>query len=215
MEQNTNGIIIRLHPLTETSLIVHWLSAECGRIATVAKGARRPTSPFSGKLDLFFVSDFTFRRSRRSDLHTLCELQLLHNPAFLRTDLDYLQQYSYCVKLIEQSTEVETPIPEIYQLAIDMLKFLEDAGPAARNILLFEIKLLSELGLAPRITSAGLSAIAVSILNKMLHCDWQEAHEIALTTQALHEIDRFLSQFIVYHLNRIPKDRPKALLMEA
>jgi len=71
MDERATGLILRLRPLTETSLIVNWLTAEGGRIATVAKGARRPKSPFRGKLDLFYEADFSLLRSRRSDLHIL------------------------------------------------------------------------------------------------------------------------------------------------
>ncbi|HXA44461.1 MAG TPA: recombination protein O N-terminal domain-containing protein, partial [Candidatus Angelobacter sp.] len=58
MIKNATGIILRTRPLTETSLIVHWLTPDLGRLATVAKGARRPKSPFAGRLDLFYVADF-------------------------------------------------------------------------------------------------------------------------------------------------------------
>ena len=76
MDGPTLGIILRTRPLTETSLIVHWLTPDAGRIATVAKGARRPQSPFRGKLDLFYLAALSYRLSRRSELHTLCEVVL-------------------------------------------------------------------------------------------------------------------------------------------
>jgi recombinational DNA repair protein (RecF pathway) len=40
--QRSEGIVLRLRPLGDTSLIVHWLTPEHGRLATVAKGARGP-----------------------------------------------------------------------------------------------------------------------------------------------------------------------------
>src|ERR1041385_483360 len=64
MEERTTGIILRTRPLTETSLIVQWLTPDLGRIATIAKGARRPKSPFRGQLDLFYQAGFRFRRTR-------------------------------------------------------------------------------------------------------------------------------------------------------
>ena len=76
MIQSATGMILRTRPLTETSLILHWLTPDFGRIATVAKGARRPKSPFLGKLDVFYLADFSFSRSRRSDLHALREVSL-------------------------------------------------------------------------------------------------------------------------------------------
>ena len=71
MIESATGIILRTRPLTDTSLIVRWLTPNFGRMATVAKGARRLKSPFLGKLDLFYLADFSFSRSRHSDLHIL------------------------------------------------------------------------------------------------------------------------------------------------
>src|SRR5512140_207827 len=105
MIQTTEGLVLRTRPLTETSLIVCWLTPDCGRISTVAKGARRPKSPFRGRLDLFYEAEFSFRRSRRSELHTLNEVVLRDTHAGLRQDLAYLQQASYCAALVEQTTE--------------------------------------------------------------------------------------------------------------
>jgi DNA repair protein RecO (recombination protein O) len=53
MIETATGLIFRTRSLTETSLIVQWLTPHLGRLATVAKGARRVKSPFHGKLDLF------------------------------------------------------------------------------------------------------------------------------------------------------------------
>ena len=66
MEERASGIILRTRPFTETSLVVEWLTEDAGRISTVAKGARRPKSPFIGKLDLFYEADFSFVRSQKS-----------------------------------------------------------------------------------------------------------------------------------------------------
>src|SRR6185503_5652051 len=106
-----SGIILRTRPLTETSLIVQWLTPDLGRIATVAKGARRPKSPFRGKLDLFYQADFTFLRSRRSQLHLLREVTLREAHVALRQDVPMLQRAAYAVQLLERWTETDTPLP--------------------------------------------------------------------------------------------------------
>src|SRR5258708_36460489 len=96
MVETATGLVLRTRPLTETSLIVQWLTKDLGRLATVAKGARRARSPFRSKLDLFYLADFSFTRSRRSELHTLPEVTLRdpHKPP--RENLGYLRQISYC-----------------------------------------------------------------------------------------------------------------------
>src|SRR5215471_4708726 len=116
MIESARGLVLRCRPLTETSLIVHWLTPGLGRVATVAKGARRPNSSFRGKLDLFYEADFSFARSRRSELHTLREVLLRETHTFLRRELGHLQQAAYCAALIEQTTETETPLPFIFKL---------------------------------------------------------------------------------------------------
>src|SRR5260221_12786141 len=52
MTESATGLILRTRPLTETSLIGHWLTPDFGRIATVAKGTRMPKSPFAEHLEL-------------------------------------------------------------------------------------------------------------------------------------------------------------------
>src|ERR1700752_833910 len=99
VDERTTGLIVRTRPLTETSLIVHWLTPDLGRIATVAKGARRSKSPFRGKLDLFYLAEFSFSRSRRSELHTLREVGLLDTNGALRKDLGCLRQACYAAAL--------------------------------------------------------------------------------------------------------------------
>src|SRR5579862_6207308 len=116
MVETATGLVLRTRPLTETSLIVHWLTRDLGRLATVAKGARRPQSGFRGKLDLFYLADFSFARSRRSELHTLREVRLLDTHKALRENIAYLQQAAYGVALVKQTTETETPLAEVFEL---------------------------------------------------------------------------------------------------
>jgi recombinational DNA repair protein (RecF pathway) len=49
----TPAILLRKMKLTETSLIVTWLTEHHGKLKTVAKGARQAKSRFAGRLDLF------------------------------------------------------------------------------------------------------------------------------------------------------------------
>src|SRR5512140_2560249 len=124
MIETATGLVLRTRPLTETSLIVQWLTPELGRLATVAKGARRPKSVFRGKLDLFYLADFSFSRSRRSELHTLREVTVRDTHSVLRTDLDSLQQAAYCAALVELATETETPLPAVFELLCGALELI-------------------------------------------------------------------------------------------
>ncbi len=209
MDEQTTGIILRTRPLTETSLIVHWLTPDLGRLATVAKGARRPKSPFQGKLDLFYRADLSFRRSRRSDLHTLCEVSVREFNHTLRKELGYLQQAAYFAKLLEQTTETETPLPTLFQLLLETLDCLAQSPLQFLTIYAFEIKLLHELGLGPDLTKCALTPGSMEALKRIAAADWQTVSRIRLSSGQNAEIGRDLEGFLRFHLGKIPAGRPR------
>ena|SRR5439155_7526135 len=149
MVEKTRGLIIRVLPLTETSLILDWLTADFGRISTAAKGARRHKSPFHGKLDLFYLADFSFVRSARSELHTIREVKVIETHPSLRKDVHALQQAAYCARLLVQATEKETPLPELFELMISTVARISQGPPNPKTVIEFEVSLLTELGLTP------------------------------------------------------------------
>ena len=211
MIESTHGIILRTRPLTETSLIVHWLTPEFGRVATVAKGARRSKSPFAGKLDLFYAADFSFSRSRSSDLHHLREVKLQETHGAIREDMMKLQQAGYAAACIEQATETETPLPEIFELVRGFLKHLCGQKPQPQNIYALELKLLRELGLGPDWEAARLTPGAKIIGQTLLESDWTNGSRLKLSAAQGGELRQFLHGFLIIHLNRLPRGRAAAL----
>jgi DNA repair protein RecO (recombination protein O) len=211
MTESASGIILRARPLTETSLILHWLTPRLGRLATVAKGARRPKSPFRGKLDLFYEADFSFTRSRRSDLHNLREASLHDTHEALRRDLGWLQQAGYCATLIEQTTETETPIPAVFDLMRGFLKQLPQQPPQPITIFAFEMKLLAELGQSPDLEDSRLTPGARKILADLAANDWPALLRLRLSAPQVREIRQFLHGFLIWHLGKIPSGRDAAL----
>jgi DNA repair protein RecO (recombination protein O) len=208
MTESATGLILRTRPLTETSLIVNWLTPDHGRIATVAKGARRPKSPFAGKLDLFYLAEFTFSRSRRSELHTLREVGLKETHPALRTEIAYLQQAAYAAALIEQATETDTPVPGMFHLLHGLLEFVPHQPPLPQTVFALELKLLHELGLAPDLVEAKLTPGARQIAVVLGEADWPAIARLKLSEAQVAELRRFLHSFLMFHLGRIPKSRP-------
>jgi len=210
MDERAQGIVLRVYPLTETSLIIRWLTREFGRISTVAKGARRPKSPFRGKLDLFYRADLIFGRSRRSELHTLREVNLRETHPFLRKELGYLQQASYCSALIEQVTETETPMPAIFDLLSDFLNQLGAPPLAPQTVFAFELKLLNELGLKPDLAKSSLTIGAQQIVQALATSDWGAITRSRLSAAQSRELRQFLHEFQIFHLGRVPDSRSAA-----
>ena len=211
MIESATGLILRTRPLTETSLIVHWLTPDFGRIATVAKGARRIKSPFLGKLDLFYLADFSFSRSRRSDSHTLREISLRETHRALRQDIRRLRQAAYAAAFVEQATETGTPLPAIFELMNGFLGCLCRHPSAPQIVLAFELKLLHELGLKPDLGKTKLTSGAKQIVRALMQNDWPACSRLKPTPAQADELLQFLHGFLIFYLGRLPKGRTTAL----
>src|SRR5215469_14562184 len=188
MIESGAGIILRTLPLTETSLIVRWLSPNFGRIATAAKGARRAKSPFSGKLDLYYEADISLSRSRTSDLHTLREVNLRQTNAALRLDVGKLRQAAYAAGFIVQATEPETPLPDIFELFRRFLESLSAHAPSQQLVPAFELKMLVELGLEPDWKETKLEPGTKKVVEAMQQRDFNSILSVKPTDKQLIEI---------------------------
>ena len=210
--ERATGIVLRTRPLTDTSLIVHWLTPDLGRLATVAKGARRPKSPFRGQIDLFYTGRTEFRAQPPFRSAHLARSQGCWKATpRLRPELAYLQQASYCAALIEQTTETETPAARTPRTIRRLLRELPQHPPRPATIFAFEMKLLEDLGQQPNLTEASLSPGAKQLFDKFISEDWRSIFRLRLSPAQEHEIEKFLHGFLIYHLGRLPRGRAAAL----
>ena len=139
--ESTLAILLRKRKLSDTSVIVSWCTESLGCIQTVAKGARRARSPFAGKLDLFFETEIQIARSRRSDLHTLTEVELRNPFAGIRKTHLRTQTAAYFVELIEICTESDHHEPELFSLLQRAFGYLNENDPNLKAVAHFEAEL--------------------------------------------------------------------------
>lgn len=155
--ETTAAILIRLTRLTETSLIVHWFTEAHGLIKTVAKGARRAKSPFSGQLDLFFSGEISLRRARSGELHHLNEVSIRHWREGLRKNYSSTLLAAYCCQLLESAVEPEHPVPELHDLLRRALDHLDSNAASLRALRHFESELARLLGVSHDLRPAEIS----------------------------------------------------------
>ena len=203
MDERATGLVLRVFPLTETSLVVHWFSPEAGRIATVAKGARRPKSLFRGKLDLFHLAEFSFQRSRHSDLHTLREVALLDTFPHLRTDVELLDCLARAAKLLNRATEEQTPLPAEFGLMLELVHRLDGGGVGGFWLSVFEVKFLASQGQAPDWAKANLDAGTSAVAARMAKDDWAGLAKLRPSRVQLGRLAGFLDSFIRRHIGSI------------
>jgi DNA repair protein RecO (recombination protein O) len=139
--ESTEAILLRKRKFSDTTLIVSWCTELIGCVQTIAKGARRPKSPFAGKLDLFFEAEISIVRSRKTDLHTLAEVVLKNPFAGIRRNYLRTQTAAYFVELIEICTERDHREPGLFGLLRRAFGYLDANDPTARAVAHFETEL--------------------------------------------------------------------------
>ncbi len=138
----TAAILISRHLLTETSLIVHWCSAECGLFKTVAKGALRRKSPFAGRLDLFVTCEVIFLRvPQHGPAHPEGGASETEARLGLRGSHARVLAGTYFCKLVEMVAERETPLDGVYDLLRLSLDYLVSHEPRVALVERFERRL--------------------------------------------------------------------------
>jgi DNA repair protein RecO (recombination protein O) len=137
----TAAILLRKRKFSDTSLIVSWCTDSFGCIQTIAKGARRPKSPFTGKLDLFFEAEISIVQSRKSHLHTLTEVVVKNPFAGIRSNYLRTQTAAYFVELVEICTERDHREPELFMLLHRAFGYLDLNDPTPRAVAHFETEL--------------------------------------------------------------------------
>ena len=149
MTESATGIILRTRPLTETSLIVHWLTPD----ARTHRHGRQRRAPDQvavlGKLDLFYLADFSFSRSRRSDLHTLREVSLRETHGAIRADIVEIAAGGLRGGVHRTGDRNrDAAAGKFRDCCADFLNCFATAA-APQLLFAFEFKLLRELGLEP------------------------------------------------------------------
>jgi DNA repair protein RecO (recombination protein O) len=207
MDHQTQGIVLRLHPFSETSLIVRWLTPDLGRIATLARGSLRPKSPLRGRLDLCYWAQLTIVLSRRGTLHTLKEVALRETFPLFRHHYTALRHAAYGVQLIERATEPDTPLPGLFELLRDFLQTLAQHGPDTLRVLALELRLLAWSGQAPTTPPASFGPGERALFEQLLHAPWSMLPRLRAGPRQFDPIERLLRNLLTEHWSLPPRVR--------
>ena len=203
----TTGVVLHLHPVTETSLIVTWFTSGHGKLRTMAKGARRPKSPFRGSVEPFYFDELLFLRSRRSDLHILHECSVIEPHRRLREDFQKISGATYFCELVDLATEPEHAEPKLFSLLDSVLKHL-NANPWQPLLgRYFEINLLAALGFDPAKIKARLPPDVVKLLLHLREMRIDQLSRLKLSAQQFSALDSFFLWQAEQQFGRLPRSR--------
>ncbi len=141
---NQAVFVLHTYPFKETSLVVELFSHDHGRVATTAKGARRPRSAMRGMLQSFQPLMATW--SGKSELKTLHSLDWAGGLLLLKGEA--LMCGFYLNELLLRLLPREDAHEALFVYYAATLKTLASEVDLATTLRRFELKLLQELGYA-------------------------------------------------------------------
>jgi DNA repair protein RecO (recombination protein O) len=143
-QDNQPVFVLHTYPFRETSLVVELFSRQFGRIAAVAKGARRPRSAMRGMLQSF--QPLLAAWSGKSELRNLHSLEW--DEGLLLLQGGSLMCGFYLNELLLRLLAREDPqelLFDYYRDTLHALMSTRDMAPVLRR---FELRLLQEMGYA-------------------------------------------------------------------
>jgi len=142
------ALVLSVKEISESDLLVNFLSRERGRLSAVAKGARRSRRRFVNKLEPGHLLRIHLRKGRPGLAPFLEAADLLFAPEISRTDPRRFVLASYFIELCERSSPPAEG-QEVFPLLLETLKFLEKESPPPILKPYFELRLLRLLGWSP------------------------------------------------------------------
>ena len=240
----TEAVVLRSIPYGETSRIATLFTREKGKIAVVAKGARKPKSKFGSTLQVLSVVEAVIYYRPSRNVQTLAECAHLH--VHRMDDLGRLAAGMQMVELTNRVMQDEEEQPAVYELLAAVLGFLPNSQSNAILLqLFFKLQLATMLGFAPAFdredvrtlpTDGGLllyesGRIVAEVDEAEEGPAVQRASRAALRTFAtlsrarlevvarlparnLNEVQHLVAQYLRYHLAEAYPERAQKVLRQ-
>ncbi|MFA4906128.1 MAG: DNA repair protein RecO [Candidatus Margulisiibacteriota bacterium] len=141
----TQGIVLGSRPFDETGKLVTMLTRDYGKIRVIAKGAKRLTSKFGGRLEVFTLLEMSLAEGRNLDILSQAEALEWFGP--LRADSEKLSAGFYFIRIIDRATVDHQKNFDLFRLLYYSLKKLSEEKKREDAIKYFESNFLKVEGL--------------------------------------------------------------------
>jgi DNA repair protein RecO (recombination protein O) len=143
------ALCIRQWDWSETSQTVMLFARAHGLVRALAKGSRRPKSPYSGGVDVLTRGNIGLILRPQSELALLTEWDLAETFPALRTSLPVHHAGLFIADLLGHAVTDHDPHPVLYDAAVASLRLMRSPADVHPALLAFMWTLLTETGYSP------------------------------------------------------------------
>ncbi len=141
------GIVLKVRAYGESNKIVTLLTREAGKVATMARGAKKPSSRLSAVTQPFTYGMFMVQH--HTGMGTLQQGEHLNSMRHIREDIIATAYASYIMELVERVVEEGKAEPFAFEVLLQALQAIEDGYDPEAITLFVEWKMLPYTGVQP------------------------------------------------------------------
>jgi DNA repair protein RecO (recombination protein O) len=198
-----DALVLRTYKLGEADRIVVFLTRDRGKKRGVAKGARRPRSPFTGALEPLTEVRVAYFEKERRELVGLNYAETSRSPLTLGSP-DALGHVSYFAELLDEWAQDADADDRLYRLGASMLDALAAGAPVEPLARYFEYWLLRLQGVYPE-SQGTLSDAAAVFLARSRTVPPQQVASVPADARTLKELENVHRSLITMHLEKTLK----------
>ncbi|MHB8439022.1 MAG: DNA repair protein RecO [Acidimicrobiales bacterium] len=142
------AVVLRTMRLGEADRIVSMLTAEHGKVRAVAKGVRRTTSKFGGRLEPLHHVSMLCWKGRELDI--VNQAEVLESFRTVREDLSRVSKAFTVLEVADQLAQEQHPSARLFHMVLGALRAL-DRDDSAMFVAGFLLKALVVEGSAPMV----------------------------------------------------------------
>lgn len=141
------GIVLKARAYGESNKIVTLMTREAGKVACMARGAKKPTSRLAGVTQPFMHGSYLVQRT--SGMGTMQQGEHLNSMRHVQTDIYATAYASYVAELVDRLVEEGHPEPYAYEVLHQALYAIDEGYDPEAIALFVDWKMLPYAGVQP------------------------------------------------------------------
>jgi DNA repair protein RecO (recombination protein O) len=143
-----SGVVLRTYKLRESDRIVVLMTEQHGKVRAVARGVRKGSSKFGGRLEP--LSHIALLLNEGRELDSVSQVESIDAFRAVREDYDRMSSGIAMLEAVDQIAQEREPNPKLYQMLVGALRTLA-ARPAPLLVPSFYWKVLAAAGVHPQL----------------------------------------------------------------
>tara|TARA_B100000614_G_scaffold82994_1_gene74464 strand:+ start:13217 stop:13885 length:669 start_codon:yes stop_codon:yes gene_type:complete len=200
----SKGIILKVFPYSNTSVICNIYTDNFGKLTMMAKGVRKQKKPLLSILQPFNLVEIQYYFKKDRGIQLIKEADIIASFDNLRTDMICLSFASGILNMINKIFEKEYPNEVIFRL---ICRSLNKLGINIKNnkilMIFFMFHLNKQLGFMPndKEINISLNSESVVFLEQINKTYIDDIFKIKVSSNCLSECYNFLIHFMKYHIH--------------